>query len=354
MVSETFGPVGDYLGLRDVWESHCASKGVKSKISSYKDNRFNGLFQVSAQVLHHREDFIYILDNVNLSNKKLQSVAADLKCGVVCTFLQALAIAFLRITGPYYNLMESNVPYLEIYRYIQSLYEYLQVGSADAQHLLTNSLPTLAEFTDQSTEIYKCLLTPVFPEFFTVLQGCIQDICLGCMKTVETQLKDFLLDGKYGMKSLAAEVRRTKFSHLTNLTCEHNFGDLDSSQRRRPNCTLHHHSTVHLLKRNKEQLQNWYHQKSDEEKASLWKDAKRNGKILRKLHSKAEKDQLEVIKKIKLVGSDSPGDNEQQKSDSIAELEEVLPTVFCERDWVAVAYQDRWYPGLFQIHFWYN
>ena len=354
MVSETFGPVGDYLGLRDVWESHCASKGVKSKISSYKDNRFNGLFQVSAQVLHHREDFIYILDNVNLSNKKLQSVAADLKCGVVCTFLQALAIAFLRITGPYYNLMESNVPYLEIYRYIQSLYEYLQVGSADAQHLLTNSLPTLAEFTDQSTEIYKCLLTPVFPEFFTVLQGCIQDICLGCMKTVETQLKDFLLDGKYGMKSLAAEVRRTKFSHLTNLTCEHNFGDLDSSQRRRPNCTLHHHSTVHLLKRNKEQLQNWYNQKSDEEKASLWKDAKRNGKILRKLHSKAEKDQLEVIKKIKLVGSDLPGDNEQQKSDSIAELEEVLPTVFCERDWVAVAYQDRWYPGLFQIHFWYN
>ena len=78
MVSETFGPVGDYLGLRDVWESHCASKGVKSKISSYKDNRFNGIFQVSAQVLHHREDFIHILDNVNLSNKKLQSVAADL------------------------------------------------------------------------------------------------------------------------------------------------------------------------------------------------------------------------------------------------------------------------------------
>ena len=80
----------------------------------------------------HREDFIHILDNVNLSNKKLQSVVADLKCGVVCTFLQALAIAFLRKTGPYYNLMESNVPYLEMYSYIQSLYEYLQVGSADA------------------------------------------------------------------------------------------------------------------------------------------------------------------------------------------------------------------------------
>ena len=44
-----------------------------------------------------------------------------------------------------------------------------------------------------------------FLNFCTVLQGCIQDICLGCMKTVETQLKDFLLDGKYGKKSLAAE-----------------------------------------------------------------------------------------------------------------------------------------------------
>ena len=53
--SEVFGPVGDYLCLRDLWEVYCANHGIKSRIGSYKDNRFNGLFETSAQVLHHRE-----------------------------------------------------------------------------------------------------------------------------------------------------------------------------------------------------------------------------------------------------------------------------------------------------------
>lgn len=42
--SDTFGPAGDYLGLREKWEAHCAAKGFKSLIGNYKDNRFNALF----------------------------------------------------------------------------------------------------------------------------------------------------------------------------------------------------------------------------------------------------------------------------------------------------------------------
>ena len=106
--SEVFGPVGDFLGLRDLWEVHCATHGIKSKIGSYKDNRFNGLFATSAQVIHHRKDFLYIL-SLRTSNKKLQSIQADLEDPLVMTFSQAVAILFIHITGPFWHLMDTRV-----------------------------------------------------------------------------------------------------------------------------------------------------------------------------------------------------------------------------------------------------
>lgn len=51
--SDIFGPAGDHLGLRDWWDAYCASKGIKSLIGNYRDNRFNSLFQTSAEVFLH-------------------------------------------------------------------------------------------------------------------------------------------------------------------------------------------------------------------------------------------------------------------------------------------------------------
>ena len=66
--SDLFGPVGDHRGLRPQWEAHCAANNIKSTIKSYKDNRFNGLFEVSAQVFHHHQDFINILESFKSLN----------------------------------------------------------------------------------------------------------------------------------------------------------------------------------------------------------------------------------------------------------------------------------------------
>ena len=44
--SDTVGPAGDHLGVRDRWDAYCREKGLKSVIGNYKDNRFNWMLIV--------------------------------------------------------------------------------------------------------------------------------------------------------------------------------------------------------------------------------------------------------------------------------------------------------------------
>ena len=77
------------------------------------------------------------------------------------------------------------------------------------------------------------------------------------IKCIDKQLVDFLPGGKFHDVSNENDVKRTKFAHTTNLACEHHFGDLDSSQKRRPSASMHHHSSIQLLKRNRKQMMSW-------------------------------------------------------------------------------------------------
>lgn len=116
--SDVFGPVWDHLGARDLWEAHCAENGVKSTIRNCWDNRFNGLFEVSSQVIHHQNDFIAILDAVKTPNKKLKAVSYDLKDRLAITVVQALGIMYYEITGHWNMICIGKVRYLELYKVI--------------------------------------------------------------------------------------------------------------------------------------------------------------------------------------------------------------------------------------------
>lgn len=72
----------------------------------------------------------------------------------------------------------------------------------------------------------------------------------------------------------------TKFAKLTNLGCEHHFGDLHSSQKRRLNASMNHYSSVQLLKRNIKQMKKWYDEMTCKEKEELWRNARKGGKIM--------------------------------------------------------------------------
>lgn len=95
-------------------------------IGNYRDNRFNGLFQTSAEIMLHADDMIDVLNTVHQPNRKLISVKADLQCCFVQTLLQCLGLCYLKITGPYWNLVMSNsVPYVLLHTHIKSLVDYL-------------------------------------------------------------------------------------------------------------------------------------------------------------------------------------------------------------------------------------
>lgn len=75
--------------------------------------------------------------------------------------------------------------------------------------------------------------------------------------TVEKQLSDFLDDGKFAQAPCDNDMHCTNFVQVTNLTCEHHFGHLDTSQRKHPGANLHHYTSVQLLKQNRTSMMEW-------------------------------------------------------------------------------------------------
>ncbi|XP_045198613.2 uncharacterized protein LOC123552927 [Mercenaria mercenaria] len=373
--SDVFGPSGDHHGVRDIWEAHCAKNGLKSVIGNYKDNRFNALFQTSAEIYLHREDFITVLETINAPNLKLQSVLADLQSDTIMTVVQCLGLFYLKLTGPYWNLLVgNNVPYLELHKEVQVLHQFLtkcEINPATILHEIpfseidTNKVPYQELLLKKLENISE---NPVYRELLNVTIKLVS----GAMKrTVEKQLVDFLNEGQYSQEATEKELQRTNFAHVTNLGCEHHFGDLDSSQRRRPHASLHHHSSVQLLKRNRSPMMHWLTEMPESDRQKLLKSARKGGKLLRQKHQDSDKNVLNEINSdillnkkkkenkkrkadLNLKNSEKNGRYEYEDNETYSDTEEearlleILPTnqTVSENDYVAIAYQDAWYPGI--------
>ncbi|KAH3826899.1 uncharacterized protein LOC127832644 [Dreissena polymorpha] len=354
--SDSFGPGGSYLGLRDKWEAYCATKGVKSRIGNYKDNRFNCLFETEAQIVVHHADFLHVLNTASTLNQKLVSVKADLETPSVMVMLSCLALIFVRVTGPFWNLIVSGtVTYLDVHQHVQKLHAYLHRCAVnpqnidndwiDEEHIVVHEDLYLQALnnTDMESPVFICMM---------------KSICSGMLKAVEKQMADFLPNGLFGETPDASTVKSTAFAPLTNLSCEHHFGDLDSSQRRRPNASFHHHSSVQLLKRNRRQLSEWLSGMDEQEKENLWLSARKGGKQLRLKHQAQDRRVHEEI--VSLMNSnkkqktsidipDCEEDCDEEEFDNTDQnqLSSLLPDVNSVKvnDYVIIAYQDRWYPG---------
>ncbi|CAG2245174.1 unnamed protein product [Mytilus edulis] len=174
------------------------------------------------------------------------------------------------------------------------------------------------------------------------------------IKCVDLQLVDFLPGGKFYSADTEIELNRTKFAHVTNLACEHHFGDLDSSQRRRPSASMHHHSSVQLLKRNRKDMMHWIQNMPLVERSTMIKDAITGGRTLREIHMNSEKSVItevhdEMMQPVKPKKARKKKQNENLELEGEEDYDNnlILPNIenFTMNDYVAVAYQDNWYPG---------
>ena len=364
--SEVFGPSGNHHGVRDSWEAHCAENGIKSVIGNYRDNRFNALFQTSAEVFLHREDFINVLQKVKSNNLLIKSVLADLQCEPIMTEIQCLGLFYLQLTGPYWNaVVNKTVPYLKLHKEVQTIHAYLKTleinPAAIFQDIPLSEIDTLKV---PFHNLFKAKLTNISEDnvLRELLFKTVKMTSSSMRRTVEKQLADFLDHGTLTEAS-NCDIQRTAFAPLSNLVCEHHFGHLDSSQRKRPGASLHHHTSVQLLKQNRNPMMEWIADIPDIEKDKLMKSARQGGKLLRKKHK--EKDQkvlLEInteniINKKKMENKKRKAEIRLQNKEKHVRYDEedsdweddtnMIPTDDpTVNQYVAVAYQDSWYPGI--------
>ncbi|KAG1650245.1 putative nuclease HARBI1 [Nymphon striatum] len=153
----------------------------------------------------------------------------------------------------------------------------------------TENDPLEISIVQQNQGLTDCLFT-LHEDTRELLFTSIPIVAKALLKTVNKQLVDFLPGGKYCDALSTSDQERIKFAPLTNLSCEHHFGDLDSSQRRRPNASFHHHSSIQLLKRNRNHLMKWVQDLDSTGRKDLLMRARKGGYTLRKTHLNNEKD----------------------------------------------------------------
>ena len=296
LTSDIVGPMGDQKnGVQDKWSAYCSAKGIKSNIPTYKDNRFNALFETAAAIVHHHKELVDFLQYVAKSgnkNGKVVSVREDLEDVKVMAVMKALAVTFIKVTGPYWDLVtSSNVEYLELYKFIKPIHEKVCLWIQSPDLILTDNITNLP--SNASHPFHASVVSGRIDIANSVFQQTVVAILSGIKLCCEKQLCDFLADGKYSSAATDADIKATAKSHVTNLSCERHFGTLDASQQRRRHATLHYHSSIIMLKCNSSQMLKWIH--NHEDRDQLWLKARRMGQTLRKKHKTAEKQQEALI-----------------------------------------------------------
>ena len=289
MACEVLGPTGDEKsGCRDLWLAYCSMMELKSTIPSYKDNRFNSVFVAAVSILQHRMDIIsFLQDYMPTRNQKLESVLQDAISEEVKIFVGALAMLFYRVTGPYWQLLcMGKRKYAEFFMPVVELHTQLKEWADDSSSTFMETVPSLFG-------------APLNNRFHTLLQfdedsrpkvqQAISAICQAFVEVTERQLCDFLPDGRYHAVQDPAVLAKMEHSHITNLLGEACFGDLDVSIYTQRNTSVHHHSTLIMLKWNKTMTE-WFLKKSAEEQCRLLQMSSSKASRLRKRHQEQHQD----------------------------------------------------------------
>ncbi|KAK7103600.1 uncharacterized protein [Littorina saxatilis] len=295
MACDCLGPRGDEKnGCRDAWLAYCATVTERqSTVSSFRENRFNNTFHGAASLHYHHEEIEDCLETyLSKRNMKIQTVLADSKDETIDCHLVALGLVYFRITGPYWMLLGSKVHYLDFYRYVEDLRNTLRNWEQDPSPALSQNCEpvfTGVVFREQP-DVLQSLLA-VSEEKATAVKALLQKMCSAMLVVTERQLEDFLPGGKYHNSDDQVLRQRLQHSFITNLVAEESFADLDFSLFKRRNGSLHHHSTICMLKKNKS-LTNWFLQQSADDQHHLLTTSAQKAEDLRKRHKQMEADVL--------------------------------------------------------------
>ncbi|GFR60822.1 hypothetical protein ElyMa_003541400 [Elysia marginata] len=284
--SYIFGPVGDHRGVRMQWEAFCMGKGIKSTIQNYKDNRFNGLFETAAQVYHHLEDFLTILSTLKSKNAKQTRLEIALKNPKLVKLIECLGLFFHKVTGPFWTIVVSPKANFENLRPVfQNLTKALEKCTEDPAIFFQKETFAFMKDLTSSAATKQNLSQTLQPQQKEIIEA----IARGILNALKVQLADFLEDGVYGTFESVKDLPQMP---VTNLVCERHFGHLDASQKRRPHSSLHHHSSVMLLKQTSQHMKRWLKNLPKEKREALLKTSRDQGSLLRAKHRQQDREAI--------------------------------------------------------------
>ena len=119
-------------------------------------------------------------------------------------------------------------------------------------------------------------------------KSTLESLMISFIEVTERQLSDFLPRGKFGTEPDPNLREKMMHSKLTNLLSENEFGDLDFGFFKRRSASLHYHSGIQMVKRNRT-ISVWLSSKPPAEQSRLLKLAREKGSNLRKKHRESEK-----------------------------------------------------------------
>ena len=273
---------------RAEWVAFCEERDITSCVTNYRSNRFNNFFQSAAAIVHHHDQMKTFFTNGYLShtNLKIESVAADLQDDNLMSLVCAVALLFIHVTGPYFELVQSDVKYIDFFGYIQKMEALFDRCCDDASDLLHSDF--IGAF-EGDFKINSEMAASVFlfaAQHFESVKSALEYILREVLLVTRRQLEEFLPDGRFGGELPAHTQQELRHCPLTNLIGENVFGEMDFEMSKKRNCSFHHLSSTQMMKYNKTPV--WLDSKGAYQTSKLLSTARRRARQLRNRHRQQE------------------------------------------------------------------
>ena len=202
----------------------------------------------SATVIHEKDIVDFYINFCSHSNIKLQSIVADASDKQLMSIVGAIALFNVIVTGPFWKLMNSYVPYGAFPSYAKQLDSILESLSVHGLSKVECAVPVFEDFlVDEAVK--NSLATSTCLD--DVLISTLKQIAKKSQDALKRQLCEFLLEGGIFGSHIDQETQYIlNTCPLTNLSGERLFGDMDYDQLRRRLASTHHRSTVIMWKNN--------------------------------------------------------------------------------------------------------
>ncbi|XP_051728900.1 solute carrier family 52, riboflavin transporter, member 2 [Ctenopharyngodon idella] len=228
------------------WLAFCLERKNPSRLPINRSNRVINYFEAAAGLIHHHEDVVLFVSDLQLlndnSNILLESVNADANDEALQALVCVVAIVYLKVLGPFWQLLKSDGEYPLFSRYILCLYEKLLEWSQDASCLLQpeaflNAFLQVPMQEGTFEGVFKFCRANAENQYGTLMRACLQRMMKALAAVLEDSLKDFLPGGEYCKdqpSDIAVQMANCTFSQLMG---EYPFGHGYPYEKTRPDKT---------------------------------------------------------------------------------------------------------------------